>query len=184
MHRLSALLASTVLIVAACGGDSTGPLSTDPPWGLADFDHPVTEAEVIALMAALPDEIDGRSRSGGSQIGVMYGDSGVRLVVSALPAAEIPTLSATATTPTDMVIEYASGGGLGTIEISALDPGEDLVWAATSLQGDRAAGVDTEGTAYLMTWAESDGSWVFHIQADSAEVRTQLIHTFITAGSG
>jgi hypothetical protein len=179
-----------VLVAVSCGGDDTAGalLSETPPWGLTSIDMPDTEEDVIAAMAALPDEIDGRRRLRGALTGVSYGESRILWIVTALPGDDPVMMTGANPDPTaaEYVIDRASHGSLGTIEASAFDASGDLVWAASNLIWEEldAPPGQQEGTAYMITWARPDGSWSFHIQADSAAGRTQLVHAFITAAAG
>jgi hypothetical protein len=152
---------------------------------------PDTEADVAAVIAALPDEIAGRRHPAGGDadltdlpppLGVSYGESGIFWTVTALSADDpvMMTGSNPDPTPAEYVIDRAAHGSLGTVELSALDLDGDLVWAATKELWE----AEPAGTAYMMTWARPDGSWAFHIQADSAAGRMELVHAFITAAAG
>jgi hypothetical protein len=171
-------------------------LSDTPPWGLTSIEMPDTEEDVIAVIAALPDEIDGRRRPGVGDadlidrpppLGVSYGGAGHILVVNANPAEDLQlAFGYPNQTPAEIVIEMASfNRSLGTIEMSALDLDGDLVWiAANAVWEQLNVPPEQQETFYTMTWAQPGGSWAFFIEADSAAGRTELVHAFITAAGG
>jgi hypothetical protein len=189
-----------VLVAVSCGGDDTAGelLSDTPPWGLTSIEMPDTEEDVIAVIAALPDEIDGRRRPDVGDadlrdlpppLGVSYGGVGVGdlLGVNANSAEDLQsTFGYPNQTPAEIVIEMASfNRSLGTIEMSALDLDGDLVWiAANAVREELDVPPEQQETDYTMIWAQPGGSWAFWIEADSAAGRTQLVHAFITAAGG
>jgi hypothetical protein len=183
-----------VLAAVSCGDDTTAELLGDtPPWGLTSIDMPDTEEDVVAVIAALPDEIDGRRRPdvGDADLGgVSYGESGIFWTVNASSWEDLQSVLVNpqypSHTPAELVVTLPSWfGSLGTVEASALDLDGDLVWiAASEVWEGPDLPPDQQGTVYTMIWAQPDGSWAFHIQADSAAGRVQLVHAFITAAAG
>jgi hypothetical protein len=166
------LMAVTVL-VAACGDDDAGPVrSDDPPWGLTGIEMPDAEADVIAVLQALP-AVDGHQpafdmeEEFGYPSAIYYEmeEYGLRVVISAVPMMGEPPLESF-----DPDMDEAEGW---TIEATALDPNSDLLWMA-----------GTNEVLYGVMWADPDGSWVFAVQADTAESRVKLVHAFITAAGG
>jgi hypothetical protein len=65
-----------------------------------------------------------------------------------------------------------------TVEASNLDSDGDLVWAAVT-----EAETDDGVPAYHLIWTEPDGSWFFHLIADSPEYRVRLVDAFIDAAN-
>lgn len=192
------LVAAAVAVAAVMTGCMSGDpvLSDSPPWGLTSIEMPDTEEDVIAVIAALPDEIDGRRRPDVGDadltdrpppLGVSYGGAGHILVVNANPAEDLQsTFGSPNQTPAEIVIEMASfNRSLGTIEMSALDLDGDLVWiAANAVREELDVPPEQQETDYTMIWAKPGGSWAFWIQADSAAGRIQLVDAFITAAGG
>jgi hypothetical protein len=179
MKRWTVILLIVLVAAGACGGDA---LSDEPPWVLDSIDMPDTEEEIAAVMAALPDEIDGLSRSGGGTYGVMYGEPGVFWIVQGQPSEQIEMLGMPGVkTPVDW-LEYVGSGRAAdrTIEAQALTG--DVLWVTTNAEWETAPG--QMGTAYLLDWAAAGGDWVFFIQAGSEAGRTALIDAFVTAAGG
>jgi hypothetical protein len=166
----------------SCGGDA----STDlPPWGLDTIDMPDSVEEVQATIAALPDEIDGRIRSGGAVLGgsagVMYGEEGIFWIVQVQPTEQIEMLGMPGvSTPTDWLESVGSGRAGGVLEETALSG--SLLWVTRTDEWETAPG--QMDTAYLLDWAQPGGDFTFFIQAGSGAGRVALVDAFITAAGG
>lgn len=172
------------LAAGACGGDA---FSDEPPWGLDSVEMPNHEADVVAVFAAFPDEIDGRSLSGGGPGGywAMYGESDVAWSIGAMPSELLQNPQPGIETPADWVTDFASMPGGATVEASAIDPTGDLVWVATSaVFQDLSEDPPRGGPIYMVSWAKPNGSWAFSLQADSEAGRVALVHAFVTAVGG
>ncbi len=63
-----------------------------------------------------------------------------------------------------------------TVEATNLQTDGDLVWAAVT-----ETETDDGVPAYHLIWTEPDGSWFFHLIADSPEFRVKLVDAFIEA---
>jgi hypothetical protein len=112
MRRLVALMLVGVLVVG-CGDAPRAELSSEPPWGLTSIDMPETEADVVAVMKALPDEIGGLARSGGGPTGVMYGESEIPWMVTTLSTSDSAMQTGILNpdpTPAEYVADNASHG--------------------------------------------------------------------------
>ena len=158
-------------------------LSADvPPWGLEAIDMPDSVEEVQATIAAFPEEIDGRIRSGGAVMGgsagIMYGEQGIFWIVQIQPTDQIEMLGIPGVnTPTDWVKNVGSGWSGGTLEERALTG--SLLWVTRTDEWETAPG--QMGTAYTLDWAEAGGDFTFFIQAGSEAGRRALVDAFITA---
>jgi hypothetical protein len=167
-------MAATVL-TAACGdGDAESVRSDEPPWGLTGIEMPDTEAEVIAVLQALPG-IDGRQPTfemdeDFSIASAIYDESeeegAFGVVINAAPDSA----------PLESFAAFEATGG--NIEASAGDPDGDLIWMAFG------PSPEDEFESFALWWADPDGSWGFLAVADTAEVRIELVHAFITAAGG
>ncbi len=87
---------------------------TFPPWGLDAIDMPDSVEGVQATIAAFPEQIDGRTRSGGAVMGgsagIMYGEQGIFWIVQIQPTDQIEMLGIPGVnTPTDWVKNVGSG---------------------------------------------------------------------------
>jgi hypothetical protein len=161
-----AAVVAVAMLVAGCGdGDADSVRGDEPPWGLTGIEMPDTEADVIAVLQALP-AIDGHQPGFG--IDEDYGfpiviysesDDGEGLWISASPEPD----------PLGVFPEAWN------IEPSTADPESDLLWTTPPF-------ADEEGFGFI--WASSDGSWVFYLSADTAESRIELIDAFVSAAGG
>ncbi|MDH3261576.1 MAG: hypothetical protein OEM81_11250 [Acidimicrobiia bacterium] len=94
--KLRTSLLLIVLVVAlvggACGGAETGGGLTDaPPWGLDNVEIPDTQEDIAAVFAAFPEEVGGRSRSGGGSFSAVYGESVVAWSIGAMDSEVLQT---------------------------------------------------------------------------------------------
>jgi hypothetical protein len=134
------------------------------------------DTEVIALLEGMP-AIDGRQPTvmyveDGLPWGVFYGDASSPdasgLVVMPTDAGDIEPIPEVIG---NLIAEYEAEGM--TVEGSALDPNGTLVWVAA-----------TDGDGYAAVWAEPDGAWIFSLQGDSPEFRTEMIDALTTTVEG
>jgi hypothetical protein len=61
-------------------------------------------------------------------------------------------------------------------ERSQLDAASGLIWLVGSFVDQGGA-----GTVHVAVWGEPDGTWAFHVNAESAEMRDALVHAFVAA---
>lgn len=187
MKRVIGIL--TVLLLAwtteACGGAETGgDLSDVPPWGLDTLDIPDTRADVAAVFASLPAQVEGRNRSGGG-LGANYGESVVPWSIAAMDSETLQTPKPGEETAAGWVTEFASRPGGATVQASSVDLNGDLVWVASrAVLEDMSEDGPVGGPIYMLVWAKPDGSWAFSLSADSEAGRKALAHAFTTAAGG
>ncbi len=173
-----------VVVVAAAGvlaavlwwpnGGEAPVFGEDPPYGLTEVGMPNTEAEVVAVLEALP-AIDGRQPSLGSEGGwasAKYYESASGEVKVGISAIYDPELR-------EAFPEW-------NVEASVGDPDSDLLWMTPPFADEESFG---------LMWAASDGSWLFVLDVDTAEqgpyrpsdgpdLRVRLVDAFVTAAGG
>ena len=165
------VLMTVTVLTAACGDNDAGSVRTDdPPWGLTEIKMPDTEADVVGVLQALP-AVDGHQPTFdmeeiGHPAAIYYEIKGYGLGV----LIEAVAMTGDPLEAFDPNMYEAEGW---TIEATALDPAGDLLWGAAN-----------RGVLFGAMWADPAGSWMFAVQADTAESRVKLVHAFITAAGG
>lgn len=180
-HVKTALIALSVLLIGACsaGHDSRDEsLSLEPPWDLDTIDLTDDEQALEEVLNAMPPEIDGApaDRIEGTH-GVSYGT----LFLRTTSLQELSEFSGDgAITVVDFLSVLVDSGELEDVESNHLDAAQSLVWVAgtSSFKAEDSA---SPQTAYVASWAEREGQWIFSVTADSSESRTRIVHAFIDA---
>lgn len=173
-----------VVAVAAAGvaaavlwwpdGGEAPVLGEDPPYGLTEVGMPNTEAEVVAVLEALP-VIDGREPSLSTESGwasAKYYESASGEIKVGISAIYDPELR-------EAFPEW-------NVEASVGDPDSDLLWMTPPFADEESFG---------LMWAASDGSWLFVLDVDTAEqgpyrssdgpdLRVRLVDAFVSATGG
>jgi hypothetical protein len=139
-------------------------LSDDPPWGLDQIDMPNPEAEVIAVLQALP-AIDGRQPIFDAEFPATNYEPDEQKDWLGIGALSVDAEPLESFAPD---VREAEGN---TIEATALDPNTDLLWM--EFTRDRQT--------FTFAWADPHGAWLFYATGHTAEFRTRLIHAFIEA---
>jgi hypothetical protein len=170
-----------MLLTACSGGTAAEVVLDEPPWGLDQIDMPDSEETVAEVVAAMPDEIAGLSRSGGGPNGVMYEPTspGLPWLVQAQPNEQIEMFGMPGIRTAEDWLRYiGSDQMLGASEWERALTG-DLLWVAND--GPMEVGPGEMGRVYMLNWAEAGGTWAFSIQTTSKEGRVALVDAFITA---
>lgn len=177
-----------VAITLTFGACSTAEVSIDdPPWGLTSIEMPGSDAELMAVFAALPDEIDGHPRSSG-QLSALYGEldsdgfaNHPLGFIDTVSREDIRTAGPPGTDWTflDWLTSMASSSDSPPLEASELDPDEELIWVASG----ESYGPDGEGI-FFVRWAQPDGERLFIAQAFTEIGRRRLVEEFIDAVAG
>jgi hypothetical protein len=186
MRHIQVFLCLLVLVATACGDNES---SAGPPWGLDAIEMPDSEAGVLAVFAAFPDEIDGFSRWTTDVASAHYGGLGPDRVaidpyaLGFIGSASLEQVARLMKQPdTDWTtIEWLTwvaspASPLPPVEASDLDPTRKLVWVATQESGPPA-----ERDTFMAHWARPDGSWVFSLQANTEAGRRRLDEPFVMA---
>jgi hypothetical protein len=169
LRKLAAALVVLALVAAGCGDDDTGAGGTPPdPHGLSALPMPETEADIRAVLAAMPGEIDGNPRGTRPDYDLILSYGEANSIVA------LPMEGATASLAEDLARFELEDGAV--VEGSGLSPSSSLVWVQGSFRdGDGAAVV------FIMVWGEPDGDWAFNVSAESAEIRDAIVAAFVTA---
>jgi hypothetical protein len=179
-----AFAATAISIVACTSSSPSGDTSPQPaasptraaPWGLDATLVPESEAEIDAVLAAMPPEIDGvPGEVQGNEID--YGDRGMGEMAGSMETfLRVMTLGGE---------EYGTGAAFvgaivqnGGIDIEAQELGADapLVYVA----GSTPAG---GSTYFSVMWAAPDAPYVMLIQATSDAQRLALVRAFQDAAA-
>lgn len=175
------LLAIVVAVVAsspACTAD-VAPTTTAtgvPPWGLATAPLPGSQADIEALLGAMPTELDGLTRtSGGNEVG--YGEGGMGEVSGSMETfLRVMTIGGEEFGAGAPFIEAIVEAGGIEIEAQELDPDAPVVYMA----GVTPAG----GSEYAsVMWAEPSSTYVLLIQGTSTEQRAALVAAYEAAAA-
>ena len=181
MHRRLAALLILICGFLVVGCDSSE--SSEPPWGLTEIDMPDTEAEVIAVLEAMPPIDDRQPTVLVDEVAMFYEGTpdeppGVYRSVTVLPADEPPSPGEFVGLIEEVIADADADEGV-TVEASAIDPAEPLIWVVID-----DAETDDGIPAYYMAWADPEGSWFFQAIGDTSEFRQSLIEAFVDAAGG
>lgn len=177
------LLALLTLVGAAsCTSDEDAPATTggvasdQPPWGLETTPVPASQAEIDAVLGAMPTELDGLSGVvAGNEIG--YGDGGMGEVSGSMETfLRVMTIGGEDFGEGAPFIDAIVQAGGIEIEAQDLDPDAQVVYVAGT--------TPTGGVEYAsVMWAEPTAPYVLLIQGTSPEQRAVLVAAYQAAAA-
>jgi hypothetical protein len=183
LRRLIALsIGSLLVLAAACTSDGETPSASPsssalgPPWGLLSTPVPGSQEEIDAVIAAMPDEVEGLTATAqGNEIA--YGESGMGEVSGSMETfLRIMTIGGDEFGQGAPFIEaIAETGGLE-VEGQDLDPDASIVFLA----GLTPAG---DVTYASVMWADPSAPYVLLIQGTSPEQRAALVAAYEQAAA-
>jgi hypothetical protein len=154
---------TTVVTTTAAAPEPTQAEPAAHPVGLSAEDLPATMAEVQAVFAAMPDEIDGVPREPAEYgFEARYGAFNGVVAVETAPGEGSESMA---------FFEDAPGAE---IEASQLDPAAPLLWMFASFEDEGGA-----GSVQMAQWCEPEGSWIFAVNAETAAMRDVMVAAFV-----
>lgn len=161
-----ALLAATA--TGCDGGDGSSSAADEDLLGLSSVPLPGTEAEIGALLEALPTTISGFSRTVESGLAVRYG------TFTSIVAIPFPVEGGADSLADDLARFEAEPGAV--VEASQLDPAAPVLWLTGSFPDPGGA-----GQVHLAVWGAPDGDWAFNVSAATAQMRDAVVRAFVEA---
>lgn len=159
---------TTVVTTTTAAPETTQAGPVAHPLGLSAEDMPATMAEVQAVFAAMPDEIDGVSREPTEYaFEARYGVFNGVVAIETAPGEGSESMAFFEDVPN------------AEIEASQLDPAAPLLWMFASFEDEGGA-----GSVQMAQWCEPEGSWIFAVNAETAAMRDAMVTTFVESAHG
>jgi hypothetical protein len=146
--------------------------SNQDTFGLLSVVLPGSESEILQVLEAMPEEISGFPRETGadSELILFYGSLNSIGAIRFSPEGRSDPESLAE----DLDRLQAESSAIIDFERSQLDVAAGLIWLVGSFTDQGGAGI-----VHVAVWGEPDGTWAFHVNAESAEMRDALVHAFV-----